>query len=37
MSSASTRPRLSEAELDDMLKLVRESDSVELKLTIPVG
>ena len=35
MSSASTRHRLSESELAEMLALVRESDSVELKLTIP--
>jgi hypothetical protein len=38
MSSAgTTRPTLSDAELVEMLALVREADSVELKLTIPEG
>jgi len=36
MSSAgTTRPALSDAELVEMLAVVREADSVELKLTIP--
>jgi hypothetical protein len=35
MPSPSTRAKLSEAELAEMLRLIRQSDSVELKLTIP--
>src|SRR5262245_14822125 len=35
MSSAETRAKLSETELAEMLTLIRQSDSVELKLTIP--
>jgi hypothetical protein len=34
-STDTTRPVLSDAELVDMLALVRDADSVELKLTIP--
>jgi hypothetical protein len=35
MSEHRTAPRLSESELAEMLALTRQSDSVELKLTIP--
>ena len=34
-SGGASRPALSDAELVEMLALVREADSVELKLTIP--
>jgi hypothetical protein len=37
LSSAETKPRLSDEELAHALTLVRQSDSVELKLTIPTG
>jgi hypothetical protein len=35
MTSAATRPGLSDAELAELLPLIRDSDSVELKLTVP--
>ena len=35
MTSAATRPRLSDADLAEFLELIRGADSVELKLTVP--
>jgi hypothetical protein len=34
-TTAKNRPRLSDAQLEDLLALVKDADSVELKLTVP--